>query len=177
MERSKKEEKFMSIVLARIDQRLIHGITVNDWNTRLKPKRFMVIDDQICDDEVVKGSMRMSKPSGTGMSIISTETAINNFKMGKYDNHGVFVIVKEPETLLKLEEAGIEFSDVNVGFLFAEDDRKPITNRISLNDKEIEDLKELSKKPSRKRQNISKAVSLKCYFIHFSVRSIFPRGI
>lgn len=25
------------------------------------------------------------------------------------------VIVKEPETLLKLEEAGIEFSDVNVG--------------------------------------------------------------
>lgn len=107
----------MSIVLARIDQRLIHGITVNDWNTRLKPKRFMVIDDQICDDEVVKGSMRMSKPSGTGMSIISVETAINNFKMGKYDNHGVFVIVKEPETLLKLEEAGIEFSDVNVGFL------------------------------------------------------------
>lgn len=53
--------------------------------------------------------------------------------MGKYDNHGVFVIVKEPETLLKLEEAGIEFSDVNVGFLFAEGDRKPITNRISLN--------------------------------------------
>lgn len=136
----------MSIVLARIDQRLIHGITVNDWNTRLKPKRFMVIDDQICDDEVVKGSMRMSKPSGTGMSIISTETAINNFKMGKYDNHGVFVIVKEPETLLKLEEAGIEFFDVNVGFLFAEGDRKPITNRISLNDKEIEDLKELSKR-------------------------------
>lgn len=54
MERSKKEEKIMSIVLARIDQRLIHGITVNDWNTRLKPKRFMVIDDQICVMKLLK---------------------------------------------------------------------------------------------------------------------------
>ena len=52
----------MAIVLTRIDQRLIHGITVNDWNTRLKPKRFMVIDDEISNDDVVKGSMRMSKP-------------------------------------------------------------------------------------------------------------------
>lgn len=143
MERSNGGE-IMAIVLTRIDQRLIHGITVNDWNTRLKPKRFMVIDDEISNDDVVKGSMRMSKPAGTGMSIISTETAINNFKVGKYDNHDVFVIVKEPETLLKLEEAGVAFSDVNVGFLFAEGDRKPITNRISLNDKEIGDLKELS---------------------------------
>jgi len=81
MERSNGGE-IMAIVLTRIDQRLIHGITVNDWNTRLKPKRFMVIDDEICNDDVVKGSMRMSKPAGTGMSIISTETAINNFKRG-----------------------------------------------------------------------------------------------
>lgn len=150
MERSKKEG-IMTIVLTRIDQRLIHGITVNDWNTRLKSKRFMVIDDQISEDEIVKSSMRMSKPSGTGMSIISTETAIKNFNEGKYDDHSVFVIVKEPETLVKLVDSGVEFSDVNVGFLFAEADRKPITNRISLNKKEIEDLKELS----RRAKNVS----------------------
>ena len=53
MERSNGGE-IMAIVLTRIDQRLIHGITVNDWNTRLKPKRFMVIDDEICNDDVVK---------------------------------------------------------------------------------------------------------------------------
>ena len=33
----------MPIVLARIDQRLIHGITVNQWNKVLHPKRFMVV--------------------------------------------------------------------------------------------------------------------------------------
>lgn len=82
----------MPISLARIDQRLIHGITVNQWNRVLHPKRFMVVDDEASQNEMIKASMRMSKPSGTGMSIISRETAITNFKNGKYDTHSVFVI-------------------------------------------------------------------------------------
>lgn len=71
----------MPITLARIDQRLIHGITVNQWNKVLHPKRFMVIDDEVSQNEMVKASMRMSKPTGTGMSIINEEKAITNFKM------------------------------------------------------------------------------------------------
>lgn len=57
----------MPIVLARIDQRLIHGITVNQWNKVLHPKRFMVVDDEISNNELVKASMRMGKPAGTGI--------------------------------------------------------------------------------------------------------------
>ena len=76
----------MPITLARIDQRLIHGITVNQWNKVLHPKRFMVIDDEVSQNEMVKASMRMSKPTGTGMSIINEEKAITNFKNGKYDS-------------------------------------------------------------------------------------------
>ena len=69
----------MPITLARIDQRLIHGITVNQWNKVLHPKRFMVIDEEASQNEIVKASMRMSKPAGTGMSIINEEKAIIRF--------------------------------------------------------------------------------------------------
>ncbi|WP_288760385.1 PTS sugar transporter subunit IIB [uncultured Lacticaseibacillus sp.] len=133
----------MPIVLSRIDQRLIHGITVNDWNAVLSPKRFMVIDDLISSDEVVKSSMRMSKPAGTGMSIISTGTAITNFKAGKYDAQAVFVIVKEPATLLALVDAGITVPAVNVGVIFNEDGRVPVTSRVALNGAEAADLRSL----------------------------------
>lgn len=92
----------MPVVLARVDERLIHGITVNQWNRELHPKRFMVVDDEISKDEMVKASMRMSKPTGTGMSIIDTKKAITNFKNGKYDSHTVFIIVREPSTILQL---------------------------------------------------------------------------
>lgn len=67
------------VVLARIDQRLIHGLVVNQWAPALQVKRFMVIDDILCNNEDIKASMRMAKPAGTGVSVISTETAVTKF--------------------------------------------------------------------------------------------------
>ena len=37
----------MGIVLARIDQRLIHGIVVTQWAGYTKAQRLMVIDDAV----------------------------------------------------------------------------------------------------------------------------------
>lgn len=136
----------MSVLLARVDQRLIHGITVNQWNRELHPKRFMVVDDEDSQNEMVKASMRMSKPAGTGMSIISREKAINNFKDGKYDSHTVFIIAKEPATILDLINGGVDIPEVNVGALFEENDRVSYTKRVALDKKEVEDLKSISAK-------------------------------
>jgi PTS system mannose-specific IIB component len=136
----------MAVVRARVDQRLIHGIVVNQWFAELQPKRYMVIDDLVSQDEEQKSAMRLSKPSGTGMSIIDTEKAIANFKNGNYDDHKVFIIVKEPETLIKLLDAGIEIPRIDIGIMFDEDGREKISKFISLNDKEKEDIAELKKR-------------------------------
>lgn len=130
----------MAVVLARIDQRLIHGLIVNQWAPHLKVKRFMVVDDILCNNEDVKASMRMAKPAGTGVSVISTDTAITNFNAGKYDGQNVFVLVKEPETLIRLMDGGVPIPKVNLGIMFNEDGRRPITKFIALDDKEAEDL-------------------------------------
>lgn len=128
------------VVLARIDQRLIHGLVVNQWAPALQVKRFMVVDDLLCNNEEIKASMRMSKPAGTGVSVISTETAINNFKAGKYDGQRVLILVKEPETLIRLAEGGVEIPKVDLGIMFNEDGRTPVTRFIALDDKEKADL-------------------------------------
>ncbi len=130
----------MTVVLARIDQRLIHGITVNQWNNLLKPKRFMIVDEEISQDEDLKASIRLSKPAGTGMSIIDSKKAISNFLAGKYDEQRVFILVKEPATLVKLVESGVKIPKINVGIMFEEDDRTPVTKRVALNDQEKSDL-------------------------------------
>lgn len=136
----------MSVVLARIDQRLIHGLVVNQWAPALQVKRFMIVDDVLCNNEDVKASMRMAKPAGTGVSVISTETAITNFKAGKYDGQRVFVLVKEPETLIKLMDGGVEIPKVDLGIMFNEDGRKPVSKFIALNDKEKADLETIKNK-------------------------------
>ena len=128
------------VVLARVDQRLIHGLVVNQWAPALQVKRFMVVDDVLCNNEDIKASMRMAKPAGTGVSVISTETAVTNFKAGKYDGQRVLILVKEPETLIKLMEGGVEIPKVDLGIIFNENGREPVTKFIALNEKEKADL-------------------------------------
>ena len=104
----------------------------------------------LCNNEEIKASMRMAKPAGTGVSVISTETAITNFKAGKYDGQRVFVLVKEPETLIRLMEGGVEIPKiasyvekipkVDLGIIFNENGRTPVTKFIALNEKEKADL-------------------------------------
>lgn len=114
--------------------------------TALQVKRFMVVDDVLCNNDDIKASMRMAKPAGTGVSVISTETAITNFKAGKYDGQRVLVIVKEPETLIKLMEGGVEIPKVDLGIMFNEDGREAVTKFIALNDKERADLQTIKDK-------------------------------
>lgn len=133
----------MTVVLARVDQRLVHGVIVNAWYQYLQVNRFMVIDDEVSKNENMKTSMRIVKPAGTGMSIIDTEKALNNFKTGKYDNQRVLVLVKEPETIVKMLEAGIEIPKVNLGIIFKSDDREQLTKFIALNEKEKADLNKI----------------------------------
>ena len=134
------------VVLARIDQRLIHGLVVNQWAPALQVKRFMVVDDVLCNNDDIKASMRMAKPAGTGVSVISTETAITNFKAGKYDGPRVLILGKEPETLIKLMEGGVEIPKVDLGIMFNEDGREAVTKFIALNDKERADLQTIKDK-------------------------------
>ena len=133
----------MPIAVARIDQRMIHGIVVNQWFAHVQPKRYMVVDDLVSQDEVQKAAMRLSKPTGTGMSIIDTEKAIHNFKNGNYDNQKVFLIVKQPETLIKFLEAGIEIPRVDLGIMFDADGKEKISKFISLTEQEKKDLERI----------------------------------
>ena len=136
----------MVLVLARIDQRLIHGIVVTQWTGATKAKRLMVVDDEVSQDEVQKSAMRMSKPAGTGMSIIDTATAIINFNAGKYEGHNVSLLVREPATLLKLAEGGVAIPKVNIGIMFDGPDKTTVKKMVAVNAQEVADLKALEVK-------------------------------
>ena len=84
----------MGIVLARIDNRLLHGIVATQWAGRSGAQRIMIIDDTVANNELTKASMKLARPTGMAISIITEEAALNNFKAGKYNDHTVCVLVK-----------------------------------------------------------------------------------
>lgn len=105
----------MSIKAGRIDYRLLHGIVQSFWCPTYATQRTMIIDDDTANDEVRKAAMRMSKPAGQALSIITHETAMNNFAAGKYDGHSVFVIARDPQTFLDLLELDQEIPVLTLG--------------------------------------------------------------
>lgn len=129
----------MTVVLARVDTRLVLGIVVHTWSAEVQPKRYMVIDDVDCTDENVKECMRLRQPAGTGMYIIDTEKALKYFKAGQYDAQRVFDFDKEPDTMLKLLDAGIEIPRVDIGIIFAEDGRKTNCKFVTVQLTEVND--------------------------------------
>ena len=54
----------MGITLARIDNRLLHGIVATQWAPISNCTRLMVIDDKVAADPVLKESMKLARPVG-----------------------------------------------------------------------------------------------------------------
>lgn len=133
----------MSIVLTRIDNRLLHGIIVTQWAPSSGANRVMVIDDKVANDDIAKASMRLARPAGMAVSIITEETAINNFKFGKYDQEKVFIIVKEPETIQHLIENGVKIPKLIVGGTVVKEDGIQLSNRAYASKENIETYKKL----------------------------------
>ena len=136
----------MGIELARIDERLVHGIVVTQWASSVKAKRIMVIDDEVANDEPRKSAMRLSKPAGTGMSLIDKNTAITNIKNGKYDSHNVLLVVNNVEILLELVKNGIEIPKINIGIMLDRPERKKFEKSFAATKEELEILKKLEDK-------------------------------
>ena len=126
----------MSIVLGRVDYRLLHGIVATMWAPQSGAQRIMVIDDHTANDPIIKESMRLGKPAGMACSIITEETAIKNFKAGKYDDHKVFIVCEHPETFLKLQEAGQKIPRIVIGITRDCDAGTKVSSRASVKDEE-----------------------------------------
>lgn len=136
----------MDIILGRLDNRLLHGIIATQWVQHTKCERLMIIDDEVASDSQKKDIMRIAKPAGIPLSIISVETAIKNFKSGKYEDKRVFVVVKKPKTLLTLIREGITLKAMNIGGSGClPDETVKLSNRYSCSELDKQDLDEIKK--------------------------------
>ena len=134
------------IVNVRIDERLIHGQVATMWTNHLKANRIMVVDNEVVKNEMEKDVLKMAKPNSVKLSILTTKGASARIKDGQYDNQKVFLIVKNPETLVELVDSGVELAEVNVGNMSAKKGSKQVAKSIGVTPENIESLNYLNEK-------------------------------
>lgn len=134
----------MSIVHVRIDERLIHGQVATVWTNSLNVNRIMVVNDSAVKDPIQIGALKMAKPAGVKLSILSKNKAIQNIKAGKYDEDKVFLICKTIPDVAELIFGGVPITHFNVGNLSMTEGAKSIKRSVALTDKDIKLLKQLN---------------------------------
>lgn len=134
----------MSIVLSRIDNRLLHGIVASQWSPASGAVRLMIIDDEVATNQMAKSSMKLAKPAGMALSIITLETALTNFLNNKYEGQTIFIVVKDPVTLVKLQDAGIKIPKLNIGGTDSRENALVLSKRACATDEEIKNYKKLA---------------------------------
>lgn len=105
----------MSVVLFRVDERLIHGQVVVGWARVLRPRRIIVVDDALSEDPLEQSIYRTGLPEGIDADFWSESEAIRGLPGVLQSSDRAFVLTADLATMshLTLEVEGID--EINVG--------------------------------------------------------------
>ena len=136
----------MKIVLARIDDRLIHGQVATVWAKVTGCERIIVCDDDVAADTIRATLLKQVAPPGIKSSVVSVDKAIRVYNNPKYENDKCLLLFTNPTSVLRMVEGGVDIKSVNVGGMSFKEGKRQITNAVSVDDKDVESFKKLSEK-------------------------------
>jgi len=127
----------MSVVLLRIDDRLIHGQIVTAWAKVLRAERLMAVNDKVAADPIQKQLLTMAAPGGMRTSILSVDQAIAALTGPETAAERVMVTVKSPADALRLIEGGVAVTGVNAGNMMFMPGKRQVTKAVSVDDQDV----------------------------------------
>lgn len=132
-----------NIVLTRVDDRLVHGQVMTSWVKATGANKIMVVDDGVAQDELMKTLLKGVVPSQVKLGIFSVAKAVDRMVKGFKDTDKVIMLVKTPETVWRMQQAGVEFKTLNIGGMGIRSDRTTLYQNIAASESEREAIKSL----------------------------------
>lgn len=134
----------MNIVLARIDDRLIHGAVATIWSKDTKCQRILVCNDDVIKDSIRKTLLEQVAPPGVKSSVVGIEEAIRVYNNPRYKDDRVLFLFTNPTDVVRMVEGGVVIKSVNIGGMSFKAGKKQITSVVSVDDTDIEAFKKLN---------------------------------
>lgn len=105
----------MTITLARVDDRVIHGQTMTRWAASRKLDAFVIASDKVANDELRKKVLK-SAANPHKLGIYDNKTAVEKIKMASESKKDFFVISDSPQNFAEILKMGGDFGKVlNIG--------------------------------------------------------------
>jgi PTS system sorbose-specific IIB component len=107
----------MPVVLARIDDRLIHGQVTVGWSEQLQPDRILLANNAIAADSWQTKVYSSTVPPDIRVSILPVARAASSLSDPETTGERVLLLTGSPEEMAELVRIGIPVNEVNVGGL------------------------------------------------------------
>lgn len=135
-----------NVVVARVDDRLIHGQVVTAWAVTTNANRIVIVDDGVANDTFNKRVIKLLAPAGTAVDIYSIEEGIKELKSDPKPNEKIIVLTKTPITFDALIDGGVELKKVILGGMGLRESRKPFVKNVSCSPEEIDSIRNMVSK-------------------------------
>ena len=114
------------IVLARVDDRLIHGQIVNEWISAVNPTHIIIVDDDLVNDRFMSDIYRALIPIWLEARILSLEETLGALVAMEEDPARIFLLARTPQVFEELVFRGVPLKELS----FA--DKMYFRNRIPI---------------------------------------------
>jgi mannose/fructose/N-acetylgalactosamine-specific phosphotransferase system component IIB len=133
----------MSIVLYRIDERLIHGQVVVGWGNSLRLDRIILANDKVASNPWERELYLACVPPEIKTTILSIDEAINQVSKDGFKKEKTILLVDSPSDILRMVEKGVQIDQVNVGGVHFKQGRVKILPYLYLSAEEISTFRKL----------------------------------
>lgn len=137
----------MSIVLCRVDERLLHGQVVVGWGGRLEIGYYVIVDDLLAASEWEQDLYASGLPRGVDVFFLSEAEAPRRLpELDARPDRGA-LLTRGTAAMGRLAEAGLlENRRVNVGGIYPASERRKATDYVHLRPVEAEELRSIDRR-------------------------------
>lgn len=139
----------MPIILARVDDRMIHGQVTVGWSQQLRPDRIVLANNEVAADPWQRRVYASSVPPEIQVSIFSVAETVSHLARDSFHEERIILLTASPGEMAELARLGAALAEVNIGGLhfaigkkemlpFVYVDRQDLTAMCRLLDQGIE---------------------------------------
>lgn len=134
----------MPIVLARVDDRLIHGQVMEGWGKKLHPDLIVVVSDEIAAAEWQCEICLCALPRNIHGMVVNLSDAPRIIRTLADDPRRTFMLFESPHDAYQVIHDGATLNTLNVGGLHSVKGKREVLDYLYLDDDDARYLKEMS---------------------------------
>lgn len=137
------------VVLARIDDRLIHGQVVEGWVNYLKATWVLVADDAVAANPVQRSIMEISVPEGLRVFIGTVAEVCGKLRTPELAKGRAILLFSRPRDVVRFLEHGEACERLNIGGMRFVPGKRKVLDVLAVDDVDLEALREVLRRGIR----------------------------